>query len=166
MNLVDLSDTTDRRRFIVDLLGREVIEGLGHLQRMIEKTTGQKAPSPGTIRRDLEAIGIVRVNLGNGRWRYRLTDVITGDDVKLGLQDRLAADGLVCEQTADGIMIRTTKGTANSVGGLFKMLMDHQLDGNLVWTLSDGDDTILIGVNPAEARIEYVKLIRAWMGQS
>lgn len=163
--IVDLASVQERRRLIVDLLRNEIISSVKDLRRAIQERTGQLGPGERTLQVDLEAIGSVRVPLGRGQWRYRTPDLITIDDVRLSLQDRLAADGLSCKLFADGVVIRTTKGVSGSVAGLFKMLMDYHLDDSIQWVMHDQDDTVLVGVEPRDARASYQRTVQAWMGQ-
>lgn len=163
---VDLSSVHDRRRLIVELLRTEIISSVKQLREAIETRTGQRGPGERTLQSDLEAIGAVRVPLGRGEWRYRTPDLITIDDVRLSLQDRLAADGLSCALFTDGIVVRTTKGVSGSVAGLFKMLMDHHLDDSIQWVMHDQDDTVMVGVQPRDARAAYQRTVEAWMGKA
>jgi arginine repressor len=152
----------ERRRLIVELLRNEIITSSKELASAIERR-GYEAPAIRTLQADLEKVGVVRVNLGNGVWRYRTADLLTVDDVRFGIQDRLSSDGLTVAPWSDGLIVRTTKGTAAAVGGLFKMLMDYELDANIRFVMHDHDDTVMIGISPAEARSEYAASFRAWM---
>jgi arginine repressor len=153
-----------RRRLVVDLLRREVITSVKELAAAIQRETGRPAPHPRTLQEDLEKVGVVRVNLGGGIWRYRTADLLTLDDAKLGVQDRLASDGIAADLWSEGVVIITTKGTAAATATLFKMMKDYDLDQNIRWVMHDGDDTILMSVYPAEARRAYLTTIRQWMG--
>lgn len=161
---IDLANVHDRRRLIAQLCKTEVVTTIDGLARLVTERTGQEAPSKRTLQRDAEALGLIRVPLGNNVWRYRTADLITVDDVRLTLQDRLAADGLGCELIADGVVIRTTKGTAAAAAGLLKMLMDHHLDDSFQYVMHDHDDTILVGIQPPTAREQYRRTFVRWMG--
>lgn len=158
-----LGGVEERRRLIVEILRRDIITNIKELGAAISKATGRPAPHARTLQNDLQTVGVVRVNLGNGIWRYRTADLITLDDVRLGLQDRLSADGLVCEYWAEGVVLRTTKGTAAATAGLLKMMIDYDLDVNLKWVMHDGDDTILMAIYPKTARETYRATFRDWM---
>jgi arginine repressor len=160
----DLSNPEERRRLVVEVLRSDIITSVPELRAALREVAGQEPPRDMVLRRDLEAVGVVRVNLGGGRWRYRTADLITNDDVKVSLQDRLNSDGISALPTSDGLVIRTTKGTAGSVAGMLKMLMDYQLDDSILWVLTDNDDHILVGIAPREARQSYLATFRSWMG--
>lgn len=152
----------ERRRLVVELLRTEIITSVKDLATAIERR-GYQAPAVRTLQNDLEKVGVVRVNLGNGLWRYRTADLLTVDDVRLSIQDRLASDGLTVHPWSDGLVLRTTKGTAAALGGLFKMLMDYELDANIRFVMHDGDDTVMLGITPSETRQGYANSFRAWM---
>jgi arginine repressor len=152
-----------RRRLIVELLRTNIITSVKELAQAIERL-GHPAPTDATLRTDLERIGVVRVSLGNNVWRYRTADLVTVDDVRMGLQDRLNSDGMLIHPCSDGLIIRTTKGTASAVAGLVKMLIDYELDPNLRFVLHDHDDTVMVGITPAGVRNEYINRFRSWMG--
>jgi arginine repressor len=152
----------ERRRLIVELLRTEIITSAAELAKAIERR-GYQAPVVRTLHSDLEKVGVVRVNLGNGQWRYRTADLITVDDVRINIQDRLASDGLAVQTWTDGLIIRTTKGTAAALGGLFKMLMDYELDANIRFVMHDSDDTVMLGISPAHTHSSYANDFRAWM---
>lgn len=162
-----MSDTAhgvqERRRLIVELLRSEIITSVNDLASALQRR-GATPPSVRVLTGDLEKIGVVRVNLGNGVWRYRTADLITVDDVRMSIQDRLASDGMSVTPSADGLVIRTTKGTAAALGTLFKMLMDYELDHNIRFVLHDSDDTVMLGITPADTRPGYAQNFRNWMG--
>jgi arginine repressor len=158
------SGVEQRRRLIVELLRTEIVTSVNELAKLIERA-GQSAPSHQTLRTDLERIGVVRVNLGNNVWRYRTADLVTIDDVSMGVQDRLHSDGIsAVPWGTDAIIIRTTKGTAAALGGLLKMLIDYELDASIRFVLHDSDDTVLMCVSPPESRGAYLKRVKTWMG--
>jgi arginine repressor len=159
----DASAVEQRRRMVVDILRQEVITSATDLAKALEAATGRPAPATPTLNQDLQAIGVVRVNLGGGVWRYRTADLLNIDDARLGLKDRLASDGLSANYFSDGIVILTTKGTAGATATLLKMMKDYDLDRNVHWVIHDHDDTVLVGISPKEARAAYLATFRDWM---
>ena len=151
-----------RRRHVVDILRSDVITSVNDLIAALKKRTGETI-GQATAKGDLEAIGVVRVQVGNGVWRYRTADILNSDDVRLALQDRLASDGIDVLPFSDGVVIRTTKGTGASVSTLVKMLIDYQLDNNIRWVIGD-EDHVMIGIEPAAARSDYLSTFRTWSG--
>jgi len=152
-----------RRRAIVELLRTEIITSVPELADALRRA-GHAPPTARTLTTDLERIGVVRVNLGNNVWRYRTADLVTVDDVTMGIQDRMQSDAMSVTPWSDGLIIRTTKGTAAALGTLFKMLMDYELDHNVRFAMHDHDDTVMLGIYPAEARGDYARRLRAWIG--
>lgn len=159
---IDLSDKQQRRRLIVDLLRSEIITNVRDLTKHIEQRTGQKPPTIDTLGRDLLDIGAIKVNLGGNYWRYRTPDLITNDDLRLAIQDRLQADGMGAKLWTEGVIIQTTRGTAASLGTLFKMLREYDLDDSIQWVMHDGDDTVMLAVAPATARKAYCDTFNEW----
>jgi arginine repressor len=151
-----------RRRHVVDILRSEVITSVNDLIAALKTRTGESIGQT-TAKGDLEAIGVVRVQVANGVWRYRTADILNSDDVRLALQDRLASDGVDVLPCSDGVVIRTTKGTGASVSTLVKMLIDYQLDNNIRWVIGD-EDHVMIGIEPAAVRSDYLSTFRTWSG--
>lgn len=152
----------ERRKLAVEVLRDTVITSAAELAREVSERSGEEV----TIHMattDLRAIGAVRTPSGSG-WRYRTADLVTEHDVAWALEDRMRADGLDAVAFAPNIMlITTTKGTANAVGSLVKMLKDHDLDDNIAFVLSDNDECVLVGLRVPQAK-QYASTFKGWVG--
>lgn len=155
-------DRDGRRKLIVELLRSRVITSATDLSAALAER-GVDATAV-TLGNDLRAIGAVRTPLPgvNSGYRYRTPDLVTTEDVTWALAERVGADGLsVVKLSANFLVIRTTKGTANAVSSLVKLLKDHELDDNIVLVMTDDDEFVLIAL--ADRTGDYVRMFREWL---
>ena len=150
-----------RRKLVVELLKSEVIGSALELARHL-MLKHRLEVSEAIAASDIRAVGAIKVQLPGGGWRFRTPDMVTLDDVLFALSDRITADGLsVSTHGRDTVVVRTTKGTANSVAGIVKLLVDHELDDNVAYVLTDDDEYVVIALHGGAG--DYVRRFRGWL---
>lgn len=144
----------NRQRRILQIISAEDIGTQKELsERLLEECF---AITQATISRDIKELQLVKVNIGNGRYKYvAAQDMHVSDDkIQLVLQEFL----LSYDYSENIIILNTAPGNANTVASAVDKAKWPQIIGTLA-----GDDTILLVIKPIEAVQDVVDIIDQYL---
>lgn len=137
-----------RQKEMIRIVTQKVIETQAQLTSELSRR-GYKA-TQATISRDIKKLGLLKVHIGSGRYRYTFP---RGNE-RVNVQDRLRRvfhDSVIKVDASENlILIRTLPGTANAVASCIDQSNWEEILGTVA-----GDDTILVIVRNKE-RVGYV----------
>lgn len=126
---------------ILELIKENVIETQEELVRLLLEE-GIEA-TQATVSRDIKRLGLVKISMGEGEYRYSLPPEKEKLNLK-GRMERMFRDSVLKVNYVDNLLIiKTLPGTANGIASL----IDHAEWPYILGTIA-GDDTILIIVKP------------------
>lgn len=133
----------ERQHVLRDIIAGQEIGDQPHL--LIElKKRGIEA-TQATISRDLQEMGVAKVRIKSGVYKYEVIENVPGeviwDKLKV-LFDNFVVD---IKSTNNLILVKTSPGNANGVGSFIDRLGLPEILGTVA-----GDDTILVVVDTAE----------------
>lgn len=135
----------ERQHVLKQIISDGEIGDQSHLQEAL-KGMGIEA-TQATVSRDLQEIGVAKVRVRSGVYKYEIIENVPNDRVWNKLQvlfDNFVVD---LKSTGNQLLVKTTPGNANGVGSFIDRLELSEILGTIA-----GDDTILVVVDTAENR--------------
>jgi transcriptional regulator of arginine metabolism len=133
----------ERQQVIREMIGRQDIGDQPQLLEELKKR-GYEA-TQATISRDLQEMGVAKVRIKAGVYKYEVIDKVSNeviwDKLKV-LFDNFVVD---IKSTGNLILVKTSPGNANGVGSFIDRLDRPEILGTIA-----GDDTILVVVDTEE----------------
>lgn len=147
----------ERQQILRKLINRR---GIGDQRRLLGelKKRGIDA-TQATISRDFQEMGVIKVRVGPGEYRYELSKKISKDILWSKLQvlfDNFVVD---IKGTNNLILVKTSPGNANGVGSFIDQIEIPEILGTVA-----GDDTILVVVASAKSRGQIEKRFKELLG--
>jgi len=147
---------TRRQAAVLDIVQTQRIASQEELRAMLARRG--LTVTQATLSRDIRQLGLVKVSDPEGGSSYR--PAAHGATLSPTLAQLLPALAVSIEGVGNLVVIRTTPGSANTVG----MALDRQRFAEVMGTIA-GDDTILLVVRSDRARRAVIRHLRAGAGQ-
>ena len=135
----------ERQQLLKQLISEGEIGDQFHLQEEL-KRQGIEATQP-TISRDLQEIGVAKVRVRSGIYKYEIIENVSNERIWDKLQVLFDNFVIGMRSTQNQLLVKTTPGNANGVGSFIDRLGLPEILGTVA-----GDDTILVVVDTAENR--------------
>lgn len=137
---------------ILEIIREELIDTQDELVKRLNEE-GIDA-TQATISRDIKRLGLVKVAMGDGTYRYSLPPQEEKRNIP-GRMERMFRDSVIkVDYVGSQIVVKTLPGTAHGVASL----IDHSQWPYILGTIA-GDDTILIIVKPEDRVMDLVHRI-------
>lgn len=147
--------TKVRRAFIQNLVTDYPLSSMEEVNEAILMRFGARVAPP-TIMKDMRVLGIVRVPMPGGGFRYKLASQVSEFDLDMELNDRLRLDALSIKRGGANVYIEVNRGTASAVVQILNLFIDDATLPDVLGITSDGDKWVVLnmeGVGPAK-RVE------------
>lgn len=133
----------DRQQFLKEIIAQLEI---GDQTQLLEelKIRGVEA-TQATISRDLQEIGVAKVRVKAGMYKYEVIEKVPGNVIWEKLQVLFDNFVLDIKRTGNMILIKTSAGNANGVASFIDRTESPEILGTIA-----GDDTILVVVDTPE----------------
>lgn len=140
----------ERQQKLKELIAQKDIGDQNHLLAEIKKLNFDATQA--TISRDLQELGVIKIRVGPGSYKYEITPTIPKDVMWNKL--RVLFDNFVLgmKSTNNMILIRTSPGNAHGVASLLDTLEIESILGTIA-----GDDTVLVIMDTVDNRKKVEK---------
>lgn len=145
-----------RQRRILEIISNESISTQKELAERLQQEGFETTQA--TISRDIKELLLVKISVGNDKYKYVIAQETPVTDSKLRM---VLWEFLISYDYSDNILVlNTAPGNANTVASA----IDHAGWKQIIGTLA-GDDTIILVVKPKEAVHEVIAKIEEYIAR-
>lgn len=143
----------DRQKMILEIIAQEVVETQEQLLSLLQKHgfTGTQA----TISRDIKQLHLIKAPMGQGKYRYAVSDHSSKIHVADKLQTIFRESIVNVDYAQNLVVIHTMSGLANGAAAALDGMDIEFLIGTLA-----GDDTVLLIMRDNDSAAEFATSIR------